>query len=46
MRIHSYPAGIRQDMSGFLAWLLKEVEEWLDERIAKRDTLSPADTSF
>ena len=24
-----------------VAWLLKEIEEWLDERIAKRDTLIP-----
>ena len=24
-----------------VAWLLKEVEEWLDERIAKRDTGVP-----
>jgi prophage regulatory protein len=29
-----------------VAWLLKEVEEWLDERIAKRDAHSPTDTSF
>jgi prophage regulatory protein len=29
-----------------VAWLLKEVEEWLDERIAKRDAPRPTDTSF
>jgi len=29
-----------------VAWLLKEVEEWLDERIAKREASRPTDTSF
>ena len=29
-----------------VAWLLKEVEEWLDKRIAQRDALSSTDTSF
>jgi len=29
-----------------VAWLLKEIDEWLDERIAKRDTRSPNDTAF
>ena len=29
-----------------VAWLLKEIDEWLDERIAKRDTPSPRDTAF
>ena len=29
-----------------VAWLLKEVEEWLDKRIAERDALSSTDTSF
>ncbi len=29
-----------------VAWLLMEIEEWLDKRIAQRDAHSPADTSF
>jgi len=29
-----------------VAWLLTEVEEWLDERIAKRDTNVITDSSF
>ena len=29
-----------------VVWVLKEVEEWLDERIANRDSGSHADTSF
>lgn len=29
-----------------VAWLLKEVEEWLDERIAKRDANAPQNSSF
>jgi len=29
-----------------VAWLQSEVEEWLNERIAKRDALAKPDTSF
>lgn len=29
-----------------VVWLLKEVEDWLDERIAKRDAKRPTDTSL
>lgn len=29
-----------------VAWLLSEVEEWLDERIAKREANVITDTSF
>jgi prophage regulatory protein len=29
-----------------VAWLLAEIEEWLDERIAKREASVTTDTSF
>jgi len=29
-----------------VAWLLSEIEEWLNERIAKRDAIAKPDTSF
>jgi len=29
-----------------VAWVLKEIEEWLDERIAKRDAPRSIGTSF
>ena len=29
-----------------VAWLQSEIEEWLDERIAKREAQGPTDSSF
>ena len=29
-----------------VAWLLTEVEAWIDERVAQRDAITPTDTSF
>ncbi|HVY20675.1 MAG TPA: AlpA family phage regulatory protein [Bauldia sp.] len=40
-----FPKRIKLGMNR-VAWLLTEVEAWIDERIAQRDAIIPTDTSF
>ena len=40
-----FPKRIKLGMNR-VAWLLTEVEAWIDERVAQRDAIIPTDTSF